>query len=62
MSDREGAEAGIEGAGGGGLVFEADAMACQAAFSSSRLFCCQYDTHVIRRFRDIPFDFLFQLL
>jgi hypothetical protein len=50
MSDSVGAEVGIEGAGGGGLGFEADAMASQAAFSSSRLPRCQYgDTNVISR-------------
>lgn len=40
ISDSVGADVGIEGAGGGGLVFEADAMASHAVFSSSRLLRC----------------------
>lgn len=37
MSDSEGVDVGIEGAGGGGMVFEDEAMASHAAFSSSSL-------------------------
>jgi hypothetical protein len=62
MSDSVGAEVGIEGAGGGGLAFDADAMASQAAFSSSRLHRYQYGVNVVSRLQDIPSDFLFQLL
>jgi len=40
ISDSVGVDVGIEGAGGGALVFEADAMASHAAFSSSRLLRC----------------------
>jgi hypothetical protein len=46
MSDSVGAEVGIEGAGGGGLAFDADATASQAAFSSSRLLHCQYGAFI----------------
>lgn len=41
ISDSVGAAVGIEGAGGGRLAFDADAMASHAAFSSSRLLRCQ---------------------
>jgi len=41
MSDSVGAASGIDGAGGGGVAFDDEAMASHAAFSSSRLLSCQ---------------------
>jgi len=41
MSDSVGAASGIEGAGGGGVAFDDEAIASHAAFSSSRLLSCQ---------------------
>lgn len=38
MSDSEGGDVGIEGAVGGGMALDVDAIAAQASFSSSRLF------------------------
>ena len=48
MSEKLGAESGIEGAGGGGMAFNDEAMASHAAFSSSRLFLCQSCVHMER--------------
>lgn len=42
MSDSRGVDVGIEGAGGGGMVFEDDAIASHAAFSSSSLLSSQH--------------------
>ena len=42
MSDSKGMDVGIEGAGGGGMVFDDEAIASHAAFSSSSLLPSQY--------------------
>lgn len=64
MSDRRGVDVGIEGAGGGGMVFDDEAMASHAAFSSSSLLpsqCFNSPSVTMRGYPNAQFNFSFQL-
>ena len=47
ISDSKGTDVDIEGAGGGGMAFDVEAIASHAAFSSSSLRPSQYSTSFV---------------
>lgn len=61
MVDNVGAGRLVEGTGGGGIDFEVEASASQAAFSASSLHFQSAKIGISLAY-DVPFDLIFQLL